>query len=137
MPSKEKREIAYGPVKASSDQHTKKVWSTTPDCWDGCVYTVCDSADDYNKIADHVDVPRTDCCTIYASRILWKCGGLCLLNDMGTSIKRRYEQRHDLEHQENPCWVCLCPEVLFRQVLREHELRHGTMAPAGGQQMMR
>lgn len=140
MPTKEKLEIAYSPVKVSSDQQTtKNVWSTTPNCLDGCVYTVWDSADDYNKIAAHVGAPPTDCCIIYASRICYNCGGFCHLNAMGTNIKQRYEQRHNLEHQENPCWVCLCPEVLWIQVLREHELRYGTrcMAPAAGQQMMR
>jgi len=106
-------------------------WITQPDCCDVCVYTVWDSADDYNTIAAHVGSDgRVDCCTIYTSRLCGLCGGLCFLQSKGTDLKIKYEQKHELNHQENDCCISWCaPESLWKQILKEHQARfHAPMA---------
>lgn len=111
---------------SSSSQAT---WLTVPDCADGCFYTTCESADDYNMVARHVGDPHTtDCCTIYCLRrhSLLFCG-VCILSAMAEKLKLKYERKHNLKHQETPCEVsCCCPEIIWAQIRRDYHKRHGT-----------
>lgn len=126
-------EITHTPIaaKARSGSLKQNQWATTPSCLDSIIYTVWNSTDDYNKVASHVGVPPTECCNIYCSRLFPFCGGICVLNEMATEVKQRYEVVHNLQHQEIPCWVQCCPEITWRQIVRDHDLRvGGTMEPA-------
>lgn len=125
-------EIAYSPVAGNKEGDAKVLkplkqtkWATEPDCFDSCIYPVCDSADDYNKVANHVGAPPTDCCTIYMARIFHHCGGVCVMYNMAADVKQKYERLHNLEPQEIPCWAALCPEITWRQVVRDHRIRVG------------
>ena len=100
-------------------------WITKPSCCDVCVYTTCDSANDYNTISAHVgSANRVDCTTIYVARLCGLCGGICYVNGKGKDLKVLYEQKYNLTHQDPDCCTSYCaPEAYFKQIMKEHQSR--------------
>ena len=129
-------DITYSPVRTlkpyegSDDpdgllKNPKVKWAAQPDCCDSCIYTVCDSADDFNIVADHVGAPPTNWCFIYRSRASVCCGGLSTMQQMAVDTKERYQVLHNLEPQKIPSWSLESPDITWRQIVRDHRLRVG------------
>lgn len=117
-------------------------WQTTTGCCPDMMapYTVCQSENDYNLIAEHLGLEeRTGCLTIYCLRLNANFGGACKLFNMAMQLRVKYEEKYSLNHQE-PEGCCVRTyggEFLWKQIKKEHLKRFGaemtTKAPASSE----
>lgn len=107
-------------------------WLTPePGCCDSPVYTVCQSADDFNRIAHEVGHPsRRSCGGLYCARLCGLCGGLCIVASSVSDLKAAYERKFAIPPNPPSCHALYCyPEVIQLHILAEHRGRFGFDIP--------
>ena len=112
------------PSKVLPPNPQKLEWITpAPAIWYTCckVYTTCQAADDFNAVAIHVgSQDRTTCTEVFWTRL----GHCCNFQQRNKELKRLYEEKHSLVHQEDDCCIsCMAPELISEQVAKEHQAR--------------
>ena len=97
-------------------------WTEKEGACDACFYSTCNSADDFNLIAEHLGLSdRVNCLTIYCARVWGVCGGICWLGSQAQKLKSKYAEAYGLQQEDISCIFLNCfPEAVFLQIKREH-----------------
>jgi len=96
------------------------------------VYTVMQAADDFNTVACHVgSMDRTSAVEMFGVRLSYGCMYCCCpFQPRIKTLKTQFEERHNLIHQEdNCCALCMYPEYISHQIVKEHQARYGAPMP--------
>ena len=116
------------PAIAELRRGSKRDWVTDIDWWPTCCYFPCESADDFNTVAEHVGSPRRfSCMGIWCARTFYLCGGSCLKDDYAMQVHSEYEAMYGLNQRSISIGAryCCSPERVWKSIVGEIAARPG------------